>query len=84
LVALQAIDDTLEEGEEKIKPEECLIFEDGLPGVVAERRVGMRVPYPGLTLECKGGRRRLWQGEEKARRMGMDWGLLGMGWESNW
>lgn len=51
LVALKAINDSLEEAEEKIRPEECLVFEDGIPGVVAGRRAGMRVvwcPHEGL------------------------------------
>ncbi|KAK0102405.1 hypothetical protein ONS95_006025 [Cadophora gregata] len=51
LVALNAINDSLEAGEEKIRPEECLVFEDGIPGVVAGRRAGMRVvwcPHEGL------------------------------------
>ncbi|KAG4427156.1 hypothetical protein IFR05_017361, partial [Cadophora sp. M221] len=43
LVALKAINDTLQPGEEAIRPEECLVFEDGVPGVVAGRRAGMRV-----------------------------------------
>jgi pseudouridine-5'-monophosphatase len=57
LLALKTINDSLEEGEEKIKPEECLVFEDGIPGVVAGRRAGMRVvwiPHPGLAEQFKG------------------------------
>jgi pseudouridine-5'-monophosphatase len=56
LVALRAINETLE-GEEEIRPEECLVFEDGVPGVIAGRRAGMRVvwvPHPGLAQECLG------------------------------
>ncbi|KAH9209354.1 HAD-like domain-containing protein [Leptodontidium sp. 2 PMI_412] len=59
LVALKAINDSLEEGEEEIRPEECLVFEDGIPGVVAGRRAGMRVvwcPHEGLA--------GLWKGKE--------------------
>ncbi len=51
LVALKAINSTLDPGEEEIRPEECLVFEDGIPGVVAGRRAGMRVvwvPHEGL------------------------------------
>lgn len=38
-------------GEALIKPAECLVFEDGVPGVEAARRAGMQVvwcPHPGL------------------------------------
>ena len=57
LVALKAINDTLDEGESEIKPEECLVFEDGIPGVIAGRRAGMRVvwvPHPGLANQYVG------------------------------
>jgi pseudouridine-5'-monophosphatase len=57
LVALKAINDTLDKGEEVIKPEECLVFEDGVPGVIAGRRAGMRViwvPHPGLAIQYAG------------------------------
>jgi pseudouridine-5'-monophosphatase len=57
LVALKAINDTLGEGEEEIKPEECLVFEDGVPGVIAGRRAGMRVvwvPHQGLANQYAG------------------------------
>lgn len=57
LVALKAINHTLENGEKPIKPEECLVFEDGVPGVIAGRRAGMRVvwvPHEGLAAMCKG------------------------------
>lgn len=46
-----------ERGEEEIKPEECLVFEDSVPGVEAGRRAGMRVvwcPHKGLLEEFKG------------------------------
>jgi len=54
LLALKTVNDTLaseQEGETPIKPEECLVFEDSVPGVEAGRRAGMRVvwcPHPGL------------------------------------
>lgn len=57
LLALKTINDTLEAGEEPIKPEECLVFEDGIPGVVAGRRAGMRVvwvPHAGLAAQLQG------------------------------
>lgn len=54
LLALQAINETIsaeEEGERPVLPEECLVFEDSVPGVEAGRRAGMRAiwcPHPGL------------------------------------
>ncbi|PYH42311.1 haloacid dehalogenase superfamily protein [Aspergillus saccharolyticus JOP 1030-1] len=58
LLALETINQGLrEKGEEEIKPEECLVFEDAVPGVEAGRRAGMRVvwvPHPGLREEYRG------------------------------
>jgi pseudouridine-5'-monophosphatase len=57
LLALKTINESLEPGEEEIKPEECLVFEDGIPGVVAGRRAGMRVvwvPHEGLAKQFQG------------------------------
>lgn len=54
LIALQTINDSLPEGEKPITPEECLVFEDSIPGVEAGRRAGMRVvwcPHPMLKQE---------------------------------
>lgn len=54
LLALKTINDSLPEGEAPITPEECLVFEDSVPGVEAGRRAGMRViwvPHPGLLTE---------------------------------
>ncbi|KAJ0426916.1 HAD-like domain-containing protein [Aspergillus carlsbadensis] len=52
LLALETINAELrEKGEKEITPEECLVFEDAVPGVEAGRRAGMRViwcPHPGL------------------------------------
>lgn len=54
LIALEAINETIQvegNGESPIQPEECLVFEDSVPGVEAGRRAGMRVvwvPHPGL------------------------------------
>jgi pseudouridine-5'-monophosphatase len=59
LLALKTINDGLKkEGkEEQIKAEECLVFEDSVPGIEAGRRAGMRVvwvPHPGLLQEYAG------------------------------
>ena len=43
--------------EPEIRPDECLVFEDSVPGVEAGRRAGMRViwcPHPGLRGEFAG------------------------------
>ena len=57
LLALKTINDSLPAGETPIKPEECLVFEDSVPGVEAGRRAGMRVvwvPHPMLKVEYAG------------------------------
>ncbi|KAL4785444.1 HAD-like domain-containing protein [Aspergillus varians] len=58
LLALETINSGLrEKGEKEITPEECLVFEDAVPGVEAGRRAGMRViwcPHPGLLEAYKG------------------------------
>ena len=57
LLALKTINDSLGPGEKPITPEECLVFEDSVPGVEAGRRAGMRVvwvPHPMLKQEYEG------------------------------
>jgi pseudouridine 5'-phosphatase len=57
LLALKTVNESLEHGEREISPEECLVFEDSVPGIEAGRRAGMRVvwcPHPGLLGEYQG------------------------------
>ncbi|KAK4236223.1 HAD-like domain-containing protein [Achaetomium macrosporum] len=68
LLALKTINDSLPAGEKPIMPEECLVFEDSVPGVEAGRRAGMRViwcPHPMLKKEYAGR-----EAEVLAGRMG--------------
>jgi pseudouridine-5'-monophosphatase len=56
LMALQTINSKLVNNGPPIKPEECLVFEDSVPGIEAGRRAGMRVvwvPHPALYDEYK-------------------------------
>ena len=58
LLALETINSNLrKKGRKEIKAEECLVFEDSVPGVEAGRRAGMRViwcPHPELLKEYRG------------------------------
>ncbi|KXT01788.1 hypothetical protein AC578_1983 [Pseudocercospora eumusae] len=67
LLALSTINDRLKrEGKEEIKPEECLVFEDSVPGVESGRRAGMQVvwcPHPELLKEYQGREERVLAGQ---------------------
>jgi pseudouridine 5'-phosphatase len=60
LVALQTINEHIRRTspeEAEVRPDECIVFEDSVPGVEAGRRAGMRVvwcPHPGLLNEFVG------------------------------
>lgn len=58
LLAMSTLNKTLEEqGELPLQPEECLVFEDSVPGVEAGRRAGCQTvwcPHPGLLNEYRG------------------------------
>jgi pseudouridine-5'-monophosphatase len=66
LLALKTVNDRLRSaGEPEIFPEECLVFEDSVPGVEAGRRAGMQViwcPHEGLLGEYKGREREVLAG----------------------
>ncbi|KAL2071289.1 hypothetical protein VTL71DRAFT_12524 [Oculimacula yallundae] len=75
---------SVEQREELIKPEECLVFEDGIPGVVSGRRAGMRVvwcPHEGLAGLWKGREDEVLAGWGEGRNVSEgDVGELGDGW----
>ena len=57
LLALKTINESLKHSEKPVLPEECLVFEDSVPGVESGRRAGMRVvwcPHEGLLGEYEG------------------------------
>ncbi|KAI0482957.1 HAD-like domain-containing protein [Xylariaceae sp. FL0804] len=81
LVALKTINDSLGgEEEAPIRPEECLVFEDSVPGVEAGRRAGMRVvwcPHPMLKREYAGRERDILAGRMGEAGEGVDPHQLG-------
>lgn len=85
LVALESINSSLPDSAPKIKPNECLIFEDSVLGVEAGRRAGMRVvwvPHPGLAAEYKGKEKEVLAGRTALYPIGNDeqLGAVDDGW----
>ncbi|KAF8851916.1 HAD-like protein [Acephala macrosclerotiorum] len=85
LMALKTINNTLAEGEKLIKSEECLVFEDSVPGLEAGRRAAMRavwVPHPKLAAEYVGQEKQVLAGRIGLVPIGDEWqlGQLDDGW----
>lgn len=78
LLALQVINESLSDGEKAIKPSECLVFEDSVPGVEAGRRAGMRVvwvPHIGLAAEYEKRDKEVLAGRTGLVPIGDEWQL---------
>lgn len=86
LLALETVNSTLPQGEKPITPEECLVFEDSVPGVEAGRRAGMRViwcPHPELKKLYAGREGEIMAGKTGEAGVGVDEHQLGQiddGW----
>ncbi|MCJ1408250.1 hypothetical protein MMC19_002324 [Ptychographa xylographoides] len=91
LLAMETVNAKLRaSGKKEVAREECLVFEDSVPGIEAGRRAGMRVvwcPHPGLAEEYKGREKEVLAGlmgdevevEEKGKVEGWP-GRIGDGW----
>lgn len=85
-LALETVNSTLAPGEAPIRPEECLVFEDSVPGVEAGRRAGMRViwcPHPKLKEEYAGREGEVLAGRTGEAGVGVEehqLGEIGDGW----
>ncbi|KFY08033.1 hypothetical protein V492_06591 [Pseudogymnoascus sp. VKM F-4246] len=85
LLALQVINESLGDDEKTIKPSECLVFEDSVPGVEAGRRAGMRVvwvPHTGLAAEYEERNKEVLAGRTGLVPIGDEWqlGTIDDGW----
>jgi pseudouridine-5'-monophosphatase len=85
LMALKCINESLDEGEVRVAPEECLVFEDSVLGVEAGRRAKMRVvwvPHQSLEAEYKDKESLVLAGRSGLLRIGDDWqlGEINDGW----
>lgn len=73
LLALETINEGIRArgGERGVRPDECLVFEDSVPGVEAGRRAGMRVvwcPHKELLKEYKGREKEVLAGLANAQQ----------------
>jgi pseudouridine-5'-monophosphatase len=84
LQSLKSINEGLKEDEKPILPIECLVLEDGIPGVTAGRRAGMRVawvPHPDLASLIKGSEAEVLAGKGmKNNEDCYELGFAGDGW----